>query len=129
MRRRLYTMLGITAVGLGMIGIVLPGFPTTPFLLLASWFFVRSSPRLNAWLYSTHYLGGYLRRFNGDEPQTLWDKLIPLVTTWLAISVSMFIIDNPILDGVVFIGGCTASFSILFAKRILLRMRKRKERE
>lgn len=128
MKRRFYYITGILAVGLGIIGVVLPGFPTTPFLLLASWCFMRSSPRLNQWLYATRYLGGYLRRFHGDEPQTIWDKLIPLFTTWIAISISITLIADPLLKGVLFLAGCTASFSILFAKRILIHMRERHNR-
>ncbi|MGL5682301.1 MAG: YbaN family protein [Marinifilaceae bacterium] len=119
MKRILYIVLGCLAVGLGIIGVVLPGFPTTPFLLLASWFFVRSSVRLNAWLHRTRYLGGYLRRFNGEEPQTKWDKIIPLVTTWVGIGFSLCLIGSDNIRILVFCLGWVATFSILFAKRIL----------
>lgn len=44
--------LGGACVGLGLLGIVLPLVPTTPFLLLAAWAFAHSSPRLHHWLVS-----------------------------------------------------------------------------
>lgn len=60
-RRGLYVGLGSFFVGLGAVGAFLPLLPTTPFLLLASFFLVRSSPRLNQRLLRSRLLGGFLR--------------------------------------------------------------------
>lgn len=60
LRGVLYTV-GIIAVLLGVLGLFIPLFPTTPFLILAAWAFSKSSPRLARWLRTNRYFGPLIR--------------------------------------------------------------------
>jgi uncharacterized protein len=59
--RLLYLGFGWLCVGLGVIGIVMPILPTTPFLLVAVWAFSKSSPELAAKLRNHPQLGLFIR--------------------------------------------------------------------
>jgi hypothetical protein len=90
LRRVVYVGLGCFFVGLGALGVFLPVLPTTPFLLLASFFFIRSSPALNARLLRSRLFGGMLRdwhKHRGVRPHVKVTTLviIPVVITASAV--------------------------------------------
>jgi len=55
--RYLWAAIGLLCVSLAIVGVVLPLLPTVPFLLLAAFFFARSSERLHDWLISHQTFG------------------------------------------------------------------------
>ncbi len=59
--RWFYQGLGFGFLGLSIMGVASPFVPTTPFVLLSSYFFVRSSPAINAWLLQNRLFGPILR--------------------------------------------------------------------
>ena len=58
--RLLYQTAGFFFLGLGFVGAVTPFIPTTPFVLLTSYFFIRSSPELNQRLLKNRFSGPML---------------------------------------------------------------------
>ena len=89
----IYIALGILSVILGLIGALLPIIPTTPFLLVASYFFTRSSKRLNDLLYKNRYLGPYLESISSGNGMPLVAKIYTISLLWFFMLVSIFMID------------------------------------
>jgi uncharacterized membrane protein YbaN (DUF454 family) len=65
--RVFYLVLGVGFFALGALGILLPGLPTTPFMVLAAWAFARSSKRLHTWLTTHRVFGPPLRRWEAHR--------------------------------------------------------------
>jgi uncharacterized membrane protein YbaN (DUF454 family) len=103
--RYLYILTGGIAVLLGIIGVVVPGLPTTPFVLLASWCFYKSSPRLQAWLLQS-FLGKYIRDYKEKGGLTMRKRLyiIALMATMVSVSI-IFFIPNTTVDIIVGVAG------------------------
>ena len=79
---------------LGVLGIVLPGLPTTPFLLLTSYFLVRSSPGLNARLLRSRLFGPILidwQVHGGIRPHV---RLKAIGTVLLAVALTLFLTQS-----------------------------------
>lgn len=66
--------------------------PTTPFLLLAAACFVRSSPRLHAWLLAHRRLGPYVAGFVDGTGMPARAKRVSVVALWLTIGVSAVVV-------------------------------------
>jgi hypothetical protein len=65
--RPLYVALGSLSVAVGAVGVVVPGLPTTVFLLIALWCFTKASPRMEAWLREHSVFGPYLAAWERDR--------------------------------------------------------------
>jgi uncharacterized protein len=84
----LYKLAGIIFVILGVVGILLPIMPTTPFLLAAAACFVRGSDRLYQWLITNPICGEYIRRYRDKEGIPLLTKIFTLLLLWTSLSIS-----------------------------------------
>ena len=71
----LYLFLGFLFLIIGIIGIVLPGLPTTPFLLLTMYFFAKASERVHNWFIGTPIYQKHLKNFQQKRSLTLKSKL------------------------------------------------------
>jgi uncharacterized membrane protein YbaN (DUF454 family) len=62
-----YRLLGMAAFGLAVAGVILPGLPATPFLLVAAWAFARGSPKWAARIERHPRLGPLLRNWRQGQ--------------------------------------------------------------
>lgn len=86
--RMIYGGLGWCAVALGLAGVIVPGLPTTVFVLAAAYCFSRSSPRFERWLRENPWLGPRLERVAraGGMPPSA--KRAALTAMWIAVLLS-----------------------------------------
>lgn len=89
LRRVVYLALAGIFFALGMIGVVLPGLPTTPFLLLTSYLLLRSWPALNNRMLRSRFVGSILRDWqqHGGVRPHVKVKSIALIAAMLTASV------------------------------------------
>lgn len=94
---------GFIALSLGVIGIVLPFLPTTPFLLLASVCFMRGSKKLDLWFKETKIYKKHLETFITHKSLTLKQKILILLFADTMIAFPLILTDNLIMKIVLII--------------------------
>lgn len=93
--RALLIAAGALFVALGVLGIFLPLLPTTPFLLLAAWFFARSSKRFLDWLLNNRLCGPYIRNYRDGLGISRRRKALTVAFLWLTIgTTSLFAVSS-----------------------------------
>jgi len=90
--RYLLMGIGTVSVVLGVVGIFVPLWPTTPFLLLAVVCYVRSSDRMYQWLLSHRHLGKYVRDYASGNGIPRRAKVIALSLMWVTTTMSSAIV-------------------------------------
>lgn len=86
--RVLWIGAGTLCVALGLVGILIPVLPTTPFLLLAAVCYGRSSPRFLHWLLTNRWFGAYIRNYREGRGLPRREKWLTILALWLTIGVS-----------------------------------------
>lgn len=119
----IYIILGTISMSLGVIGIVTPGLPTTPFLLLTAFLYSKSSPRLHQKLLEHKVTGAYLNRVNGGL--SLKARIFSIVFMWVMIGTTIFMVfkEKPTMQYVMVGLGLIGTI----AQLIVLRKRKPKD--
>jgi len=88
--RALWFSAGMLCLGLGLVGVIVPGLPTTPFMILAAACFAHSSERFYNWILNHRTFGKLVRRFRAG-------KGIPLKIKVLGASVSTVFVSFAVL--------------------------------
>jgi uncharacterized membrane protein YbaN (DUF454 family) len=117
--RGLWTAAGTIFLGLGIIGIVLPLLPTTPFLLLAAACYLRGSERMYNWLLNHKWFGEYIRNYQEGKGIPLKIKIIAITVLWVTITFSaLFILDFLLVKILLFIIASAVSIHIIRFKTL-----------
>lgn len=119
LKRTLLIVAGLIATALAFAGAILPGLPTTPFLLVALWAFARSSNRLYGWLHSVPLLKTGLveaQRFEEHGTVRLPVKIIALSFAWGSVLATWLFtgLDRPVLLAVVTVAALAATAFMLW---------------
>lgn len=89
----LLLLAGWVFVALGATGILIPGLPTVPFLLVALWAFSRSSQRFHDWLYTHPLFGPPLQQWQDHRVIPTKAKVLAVMTMTVSLSYMIFISD------------------------------------
>jgi len=104
MRKVLLIVAGSVSLFLGVLGIVVPGLPTTPFMLLTGILFAKSSPRLYNWLLSNKYLGKYILNYQRRRGMTRRQKIYAFTLMWVMIGISAGLLVHSLPVRLIIIG-------------------------
>lgn len=115
MPRLFALVLAYLSLALAMVGVVLPGLPTVPFLLLAAWFSARGSERLHGWLYAHPHFGKLLIDWESQRAISRSSKVIAVITLIVSWVVMYYRVNNA------WVLACTAIFFIAMAAFLISR--------
>lgn len=89
--RIIYVILGFIFLGIGILGIVLPVLPTTPFLLLTVYFFAKGSKRFHDWFIETKIYKKHLENFIKHKTMTKKQKWTLMIFVDIVILISFIL--------------------------------------
>jgi uncharacterized protein len=121
MLKLLFILLGTLSLSLGILGIFVPGLPTTPFLLLAAFFYLKGSKRLYNWLINNKLLGKYIKNYQRRKGMTRQQKIYAISLMWIMIILSAGFLVHPVFVKIIIlaagvIGTIVMGFVVPMAK-------------
>jgi len=107
LKQILLLLAGFLCLGFGSVGVVLPGLPTTPFVLLAAACFSASNEKMARWLEKNRVFGPYIENYRTRAGIPLWLKCASIASLWTGLITSMVLTQAVwayILLGIIGIG-------------------------
>ena len=92
-KKYFYITLGFITLGLGLIGVMLPILPTTPFLLVTSFCFAKGSERFHTWFTNTNIYKKHLESFVKERAMTLKQKVVLLSFVNFMLAFPLILVD------------------------------------
>lgn len=87
--RWLLIAVGTVSVFLGLLGIILPLLPTTPFFLLAAASYAKSSEKFYNWLITNRFFGHYIKNYREGKGIPLRIKISAISFLWITILITV----------------------------------------
>lgn len=108
-------ILGGVSLSLGIVGIFLPILPTTPFIILSAWCFVRSSEKAHAWLYRQPLFGPALKNWDQKKAIARRAKILAISMILVSLTVMWLRIENQNI--LIIVTAILVSVSVFIATR------------
>ncbi len=113
MTRLIALILAYFFLALAIVGVLLPGLPTVPFLLLTAWFAARGSDRLHRWLYAHPHLGKLLIDWEQQRAVSRTSKILAVLMLMVSWGVMYYRLNNVwLLSGIAILFLVIASYLI-----------------
>lgn len=100
MKKAIYIILGSIMLVIGAIGIVLPGLPTTVFLIMSAYFFAHSSDKLYNWIMNNKTFGPIITNYKEYRGITPKDRKKAIITIWIIIGISIILSQSLIYGSI-----------------------------
>lgn len=110
--RILLIVAGFLFLALGIVGVLLPVLPTTPFLLLSAACFANSSEKFYHWLLNNKIFGSYIRDYREGKGVCRKHKMAGMIAVWLTISISVLAVSSWWLRGFLFLVALAVTFHL-----------------
>jgi uncharacterized protein len=107
--RYVWLGLGLLSAAIGFINFLIPGLPSTVFILIAVYFFARSSPRFYNWLLNNKMFGGLIRDWRAGKGLSLKAKMMAISVIAITITLSIFALDSQLVKMIVALCGVGVS--------------------
>ncbi len=112
-KRYLYLAIGMLCVAMGFIGIFVPVWPTTIFLIIAAWMFIRSSEKYYEWLIQNRIFGKMIRNYREFKGITKENRRNSIIILWLTLSVSALLIGELWVRLILVVVGISVTWHLL----------------
>ena len=117
-KKSLFLIFGTISLVLAYIGVIMPGIPGIPFILLTAWFYVRSSDKMYNWILNHRVFGKLLNKFSQKETVPLGFKIFVVSQLWVSVTVTLiWFVHNIYFQIPIVIIGIIASIVVFRMKK------------
>lgn len=118
-KKVLYIIMGTISLILAYFGIVMPGVPGIPFILLTAFFYFRSSEKLSNWVMKQKIFAKVINEYKDKKEFPMRLKVFVVVNLWVTIFFAEWLLVKNIYGHILVIGsGIIVSILIFRLKKI-----------